>query len=156
MRIGTVEVSAYGAKMAVPLRRRLPMLIRDVMSRGVTTVHPDASLRDAANMMKTLDVGSLPVCQGHEVLGMVTDRDIAIRGVANGLDPVDGRVHDVMSGGAQWCYEDQDVSEAAAVMDDRQVRRLLVMSRDERLVGILSIGDIAITTGDERLSGRTL
>jgi CBS domain-containing protein len=132
------------------------MLIRDVMSRGVVTVHPDTSLKDAADLMKELDVGVLPVCDGEHLRGMVTDRDITVRAVASALDPVTGRVHEVMSEAAHWCYEDEDVSEAAHLMDEHQIRRLPIMDRTNKLVGIVSLGDIAITTGDERLAGRTL
>src|SRR4051812_16290534 len=123
------------------------MLIRDVMSRGVATVHPDTSLRDAADLMKELDVGVLPVCDGDQLHGMVTDRDITVRAVARGLDPVNARIREVMSDDAFWCYEDQDVSEATHLMDEHQIRRLPVMDRHGNLVGILSIGDIAVTTG---------
>jgi len=132
------------------------MLIRDVMSRSVATAHPDATVHEAAEQMKSMDVGALPVFDGDRLIGMVTDRDIVIRGLAEGRDLMMARVRDVMTADIRWCHDDQDVSEAARLMDEHQVRRIPILDRDNRLTGILSLGDIAITTGDERLAGRTL
>jgi CBS domain-containing protein len=108
-------------------------------------------------MMKDLDVGTLPVCGDDDRLaGMITDRDIAVRAVADGLDPSTASVRDVMTPGIIHCYEDQEVSDATQMMEQNQIRRLVVLNRDKRLVGILSLGDVAIDTGDEELAGHTL
>lgn len=117
--------------------------IADIMSTDVRTIEPQASLKDAARLMQELDVGSLPVCNGRELVGIITDRDIAIRGVAAGLAPESGRVSDVMSDEVQWCTVDQDAEEAMRLMGDAQVRRVPVIDMDKNLVGIVSLGDVA-------------
>lgn len=106
--------------------------------------------------MKNLDVGSLPVCDNDRLVGMITDRDVTVRSTAKGQDPGSARVQDVMTPEVHWIFEDQDVAEAAELMKDKQIRRLPVMSRDKRLVGILSLGDLAVETGDDELAGNTL
>src|SRR3954447_15947867 len=120
------------------------MKIKEIMSRQVECVRPGDTLQDAARKMKDLDVGPMPVCgDDDKIVGMLTDRDIAIRAVAEGKDPRTTKVQDAMSEGVAWCFEDQDAEEAAELMQERQIRRLLVMSRDKRLVGIVSLGDMA-------------
>src|SRR5688500_13378118 len=114
------------------------MRVSDVMTRGAECVGPDATLQEAASRMKALDVGSLPVCDNDRITGMVTDRDITIRAVAEGKDPRTARVREVMTPGVHYCFEDQDVAEAARIMKAQQVRRLPVLSRDKRLVGLVS------------------
>ena len=106
--------------------------------------------------MQSLDVGSLPVCENDRVVGMVTDRDMTVRTTAAGADPNDARVRDAMTPGVHYVFEEQDVAEAARLMKEKQVRRLPVMSRDKRLVGIVSLGDLAVETHDEELAGNTL
>ena len=106
------------------------MLLRDVMTRHVEVIHPDATLREAAQKMKTLDVGPVPVCDGERLQGMLTDRDITIRATAEGRDPNTTRVRDVMTPDMVYCFEDQDVREAARIMEERQIRRLV--SKDWR------------------------
>jgi CBS domain-containing protein len=134
------------------------MKLHDVMTKNVEVIEPDASIQEAAQKMKSLDVGSLPVCDGQRLLGMITDRDIVVRGLAKG----DGRqldqysVQDVMTNKVIYCYEDDDVAEAARLMSDEQIRRLPVLNRDKRLVGIVALGDVAVDTGDATLSGKTL
>ena len=118
------------------------MKIANVMSRHVQVIAPDAALRDAAAMMKRIDAGVLPVADGDKLVGMITDRDIAIRGIAEGKGP-DAKVRDAMSGEVMYCFEDEDVAHIAANMGELQVRRLPVMNRDKRLVGIVSLGDLA-------------
>jgi len=132
------------------------MLIRDAMSRSVGTTHPDATLHEAAEQMRSLDVGALPVYDADRLQGMITDRDITVRGVAEGLDPMVVRVSVIMTPAAHWAHDDQDLSEATHIMQEHQIRRLPILDRKHKLVGILSLGDVAITTGDDRLSGRTL
>jgi len=132
------------------------MQVKDVMTRGVECVAPDATLQDAARKMKDLDVGPLPVCDNDRLAGMLTDRDIAVRAVADGRDPKTTRVRDVMSPGVTWVFEDDDVKDAARLMREKQLRRLVVLNRDKRLAGIVSLGDLAVETRDERLAGKTL
>jgi CBS domain-containing protein len=108
-------------------------------------------------MMRDLDVGPLPVCgEDDRLAGMITDRDIAIRAVAEGRDPEKTLVRDIMTPKIVHCYKDQDVAEAAHVMEKKQLRRLVVLNRDKRLVGIVSLGDVAVENDDERLAGHTL
>jgi len=131
--------------------------LKEIMSRNVQCVPPDASLQRAASTMKTLDVGSLPVCDGDRLTGIVTDRDIVIRGIAAANGGADGlTVRDVMTEHVIWAYEDDAVEGAAQRMQDRQIRRLPVLDRDKRLVGIVSLGDLAVRNHDDSLSGQTL
>jgi CBS domain-containing protein len=132
------------------------MRVQEVMTRSVECVTPSTSLRDAASKMKALDVGPMPVCDNDRLAGMLTDRDIAIRAVAEGLDPQTTKVKDVMTPDVIWCYEDQDVKDAARMMEEHQIRRLLVLDRNKRLVGIVAMADLAVDTGDRRLVGETL
>jgi CBS domain-containing protein len=107
--------------------------------------------------MKQLDVGLLPICGDQDRLeGMLTDRDIAIRAVADGLDPTMALARDVMTPKVVYCYEDQDIGDAARIMENNQVRRVIVLNGQKRLVGILSLGDLAVDTGDEQMAGHTL
>jgi CBS domain-containing protein len=113
------------------------------MTSDIETVTPEQPIREAARFMLRADAGALPVVEGEVLRGMITDRDIAVRAVAEGRGP-DTLVRDVMTDEAIAVYEDEDVEEAAAVMSDRQVRRLVVKSRDDdRLVGVISLGDLS-------------
>jgi CBS domain-containing protein len=132
------------------------MQVMDVMSRGVECVGPDCTLQEAAKKMKSLDVGPLPVCDNDRLAGILTDRDIVVRAVAEGLNPKKAHVRDAMTKDILYCFEDQDVNEAAQLMKDAQVRRLAVLNRDKRLVGIVSLGDLAVQTHNDELSGDTL
>ena len=133
------------------------MKVKDTMSTEVDTVAPESTLRDAAERMTALDVGVLPVCANDRLVGVVTDRDLTVRATAEGLDPFATQVVDIMSKDELiTCFEDQDVEEAARMMRDKQVRRLPVLSHDRRLVGIVSLRDLAVDTGDPRRSGETL
>jgi CBS domain-containing protein len=132
------------------------MQVKDVMTRGAEVVRPDATLQEAANKMKSLDIGPLPVCDGDKVIGMLTDRDITVRATAEGLDPKQTKVREVMSKELITCLEDQDVKEAAELMQSKQIRRVPVLNRDKRLVGMLSLGDLAQRTQDSKLAGKTL
>ena len=118
------------------------MKIAECMTSDVEIVRPDASIQDAARMMLDADAGSMPVCDGKRLLGMVTDRDIAIRAVAEGRG-CDTPVKEIMTDDILYCYEDQDIGEVARQMSEQQVRRLPVVSRDKDLVGIVSLGDIS-------------
>jgi CBS domain-containing protein len=132
------------------------MRISEIMSRGVLCTHPSASLQEAAVRMRSFQIGLLPVFDRERLVGMITDRDIAVRGVAEGLDPSTTRVRDVMTTEVISCYDDQLVVEATFLMQENQIRRLVVLNRDEQLVGVVSLGDLAVATGDEQLAESTL
>src|SRR5215471_10683460 len=132
------------------------MQVRNVMTKGAECVRPSNSLQEAAQKMKNQDVGALPVCGNDRLVGLITDRDIAVRAVAEGCDPRTTTVKDVMTPDVLYCSEDQDVQEAAQLMCEHQVRRLVVLNRDKRLVGIVSLGDLAVETGDHKLTGKTV
>jgi len=131
------------------------MRVRDVMTRGAEVVSPDATIQEAAQKMKDFDIGPLPVCADGRLVGMITDRDITVRSTAEGEDPWTGHVRDAMTRDLVYCREDQDVAEAAQLMQQRQVRRLVVLDRDHRLVGVVSLGDVA-GRADEEAAGVTL
>jgi len=118
------------------------MKIREAMTRDVCMVRPDQSIREAAHMMAELDIGALPVQENDRLVGMITDRDIAVRAIAEGWG-ADTPIGQVMSKEIKYCYEDQDIEEVTRNMGDQRLRRLPVMNRDKRLVGILSLGDLA-------------
>jgi CBS domain-containing protein len=120
------------------------MRIRDVMTRDVQVVSPSDSIREAARLMDELNVGVLPVVEGERLVGMVTDRDITVRATAAGLAPDGTQVSQVMSDGPAACYEDDVVSDVARLMGGKQVRRVPVLDAGDRLVGIVSLGDLAV------------
>ena len=132
------------------------MQLRDVMTRDVEVIRPDATVEEAAEKMEALDVGPLPVCDGRRLVGMVTDRDITVRAVAAGVSPDKATVREVMTPDVAYAFEDQDVGEAERIMQDRQIRRLPILDRDKNLVGIVSLGDLAVDTDDARAAGETL
>jgi CBS domain-containing protein len=133
------------------------MRVSEVMTRGAECARPGDTITQAAERMKRLDVGALPVCGDNDRLtGMITDRDITVRATAEGCDPSLTCVSDVMTQGIDYCFEDEEVRDAARKMQDKQIRRLPVLNRDKRLVGIVSLGDLAVDTGDEKLAGNTL
>ena len=132
------------------------MEVRQIMSSDVERIAPDTTLQEAAMRMKMRDVGFLPVCEGDRVLGTLTDRDIIIRGVTRGVDVRQTSASDVMSKDVFYCYVDEDVEAVAQAMSDKQVRRMIIMDRDERIVGIVSLGDIAKAGTDEEVSAETL
>ncbi len=122
------------------------MKVRDLMTRDVYVARPNQTIRDVAGMMANIDAGVLPVGDDHRLLGMITDRDIAIRAVGMGKGP-QTLVQDIMSREVKYCYEDEDTEHVAQNMGDQQIRRLPVVNRDKRLVGILSLSDLAIVEG---------
>jgi CBS domain-containing protein len=123
------------------------MLVRDIMTRDVQLLAPHDTVQAAARHMRDDDIGSLPVADGDRLVGYVTDRDLVVRGLAEGL-PADTHIHDVMTGEVLYCFEDEDVEDVAANMAHNQVRRLPVISRDKRLVGIVALGDLATKASD--------
>lgn len=119
-------------------------LISEIMTRDVMTVSPQETIQRAAQMMDELNVGAIPVCDGQRLVGMVTDRDITIRGIAAGLSPVDNAIGEIMSTELHWCFEDQPVDEVMEQMRDVQIRRIPVVDHNTKnLIGIVSLGDIA-------------
>jgi CBS domain-containing protein len=131
------------------------MKLKEIMTRDVEVVHPDDSLLLAARKMRDNDIGFLPVCDGDRLIGVVSDRDLAIRAVAEGRDPDTIIGRDLVTSPVMYCYEDQDINEAAQLMRDNQIRRLVVLNRSKRLVGVVSLGDVAMN-GTNDLSGEVL
>ena len=129
--------------------------LKDLMSRDVKVISPDMSIREAAKQMRDGDFGMLPVGENDRMIGTISDRDIAIRAVAEGKG-ADTKVRDVMSEGIAWAYEDDSVEEAVKIMSERQVRRLPVVDRDKRLVGIVALGDFAVESSEIRPAAQAL
>jgi len=132
------------------------MKVNEIITHDPQVIRPETALIEAAQKMKSLDIGMLPVCDGDRLVGVITDRDITVRGVAQGYDPKTARVQEVMTPEVIYCFDDEDVKEAAKKMEEKQVRRLPVLNREKRLVGIVSLGDLAVRTGKEKLAGEVL
>jgi len=131
------------------------MKISECMTPKVQVVSPTQSLLEAANLMSELDIGVLPVAENDRLIGMITDRDIVVRGVAGGLGP-EAAVREVMSSQVRYCFDDQSVEEVIRNMGDIQVRRLPVLNRDKRLVGIVSLGDVVQDIDNDEESASAL
>ena len=131
------------------------MKVRDVMTSNIVTAMPDTTLEEIATMMKTEDTGAIPVVEEGELIGIVTDRDIVIRCVAEGRDPSEVSAEDILSEDVEVVDRETDVAEALEIMGRRQVRRLPVVEKGE-LVGMVSLGDLAVKQGDEEDTGETL
>lgn len=131
--------------------RESEMKISEVMTRNVETVRPDQTAQDAANFMLSADAGSIPVTEGERLIGMITDRDIAVRGIAKGYGP-DTPVRDLMTDDLIVLRFDDDIEEAASKMSQAQVRRLPVIDENERLCGIVSLGDLSRQTDEQTAS----
>ena len=121
--------------------------IAEVMTPDVEVIGPNQSLQRAAQMMDELNVGALPVCDGRRLVGMITDRDITVRATAAGLDPQETPVSDVMTDHMRWCTEEQSTTEVMKQMGDVQIRRLPVLNDKRQIVGIVSLGDLAVRQG---------
>jgi CBS domain-containing protein len=126
------------------------------MTRDVEAARPDDSLARAAQRMEEHDVGVLPVMEGDQLLGIITDRDITVRTTAKGWDPTSVTVRDAMTPDVTYCFEDDDIRDAARKMEEKQIRRLVVLNREKRLVGIVSLGDLAVHINTEPLAGEVL
>jgi CBS domain-containing protein len=122
--------------------REVVMKVRDCMTHEVRLVSPNDTIGEAAKIMAKLDAGILPVSEGDRLVGMISDRDITVRGLALGKGP-ETKIRDVMNPEVKYCFDDQDVDEALRNMGELQVRRLPVLNHDKRLVGIVSLGDLA-------------
>ena len=131
------------------------MKINQIMTHNVEVIEPTGVLQEAAQKMERLNVGSLPVCNGQRLVGMITDRDITVRSVAQGQNPTQTQVSAVMTPELIYCYDDQDVKEAAELMERHQIRRLPIINRDKNLVGIVALGDLAVDAST-RHSGEIL
>jgi len=132
------------------------MRIKDLMSSDVEVIRPETTVAEAAELMKTLDIGVLPVCDGGRLIGILTDRDIVVRGTADGFHPETMSAREVMTAEVVYCFEDQEVTEAGRIMKEKQIRRVPVLNREKQLVGIISLGDLAGGGGDKTLAGETL
>jgi CBS domain-containing protein len=132
------------------------MNVSEIMTTDFEMIDSTSSLIEAAEKMKSLNVGFLPVKEGTRLAGLLTDRDIVIRGLAEGLDPGSTQVKDILSSEVVYCYDDDSVEDAARLMEDNQIRRLIVVNHDQTPVGIVSIGDIAVKSGQEQLAGEIL
>jgi CBS domain-containing protein len=130
------------------------MRISEAMTRDPKVASPDQTIQEVAGIMLDIDAGVMPVGENDRLVGMITDRDIAVRAIAQGKGP-QTPVREVMTEDVKYCFEDEDLDEVARNMADQQVRRLPVLNRDKRLVGILSLGDMAVTQ-DSRTAGETL
>lgn len=117
--------------------------VSEVMTSNVAAVTPDDSLRRAAQMMDGLNVGILPVCSGRRLVGVITDRDVTVRATSAGQGPDDTRVAAAMTTEIQYCYEDDEISDAEQVMSELQIRRLPVLDAEQNLVGVVTMGDLA-------------
>ena len=132
------------------------MLCKDVMTSGVESICRNANVKEAAQMMRRLDVGILPVTDHSRLVGVMTDRDIVLRTVAMGKGPEDAKVGEIMTPNLIVCYEEQSLEEAARLMESQQIRRLLVVNREKELVGVLSLGDLALSRGADSMTRQTL
>ena len=132
------------------------MKVKEIMTREVEVVHTGDPVKDAAQKMRIRDIGFLPVFEGDELVGALTDRDIILRSTADGLDPNRRIGRDLVTSPIVYCFEDQDVEEAARLMEEHQIRRLVVMGLDgKRLVGVVSLGDVA-RNGTNKTSAKVL
>jgi len=145
---------ARGKCQTAPIRKGPIMKTCECMTREVRIMDPAETLQDAARMMMDIDAGFLPVGENDRIVGIITDRDIAIRGVGKGMAP-DTRIRDVMSKDVRYCYEDEEVEQILYNMGEQQIRRLPVVDRDKRLVGVISITDLA-AGGEIARSGAAL
>ncbi|HTH77702.1 MAG TPA: CBS domain-containing protein [Ramlibacter sp.] len=152
-------LAAIGAFSTIPLawmvyrgRKRTTngaARVRDIMSRNVQVVSPEANLAEAARQMRDGNFGMMPVGENDRMVGAISDRDIAVRAVARGLGP-DAKVREVMSTGICWAYDDDPVTRAAEIMSAKQIRRLPIVNHEKRLVGIVALGDIAVEDPNPR------
>ena len=132
------------------------MQLKDIMTRDIEAVGPGTTMKEAADRMAELDVGFLPICEGSNPLGVVTDRDLVVRGIAAGRDPQRTQVADIMSLDVETLPEDTDVREAARLMKEKQIRRVVVDDGQGHVRGVISLGDLAVDTQDEGVYAEAL
>ena len=131
------------------------MKLKEIMSDNVEVIHPGDTLQTAAEKMRDRDIGFLPVCDGERLIGVLTDRDLITRALADGLESKAILGRDLVTSPAIYCFDDQSVDEAAKLMHDNQIRRLVVLSREKQMVGVISLGDLAMSASD-KLTGDVL
>jgi CBS domain-containing protein len=119
------------------------MKVKDAMHTGCEWVSPETKVTEIARRMKRSDIGAVPIGENDKLIGIVTDRDICCKGVANGHDLESLTARDVMTAGIVWCHDSDEVEHAAELMESRQIRRLPVIDKNKRMIGILSLGDIS-------------
>ena len=132
------------------------MNLANVMTRDAECVAPGDSIAHVAQRMRDLNVGAMPVCDQDRLAGMITDRDITVRATADNRDPAETTVAQVMSANVNYCFEDEDISNAVQIMEQKQIRRLPILDRSKRLVGIVSLGDLAVKAHNDELTGEAL
>lgn len=132
------------------------MKVKEIMHPKAKVININHTVEEAAKLMESQDCGSIPVENNEKMVGMITDRDIAIRVVAHGKDPRLTKVKDIMSEGINYCFEEDDIKDASKKMTSRQHRRLPVVNKDKKLVGMVSLGDIANKANDAKLSHEIL
>lgn len=132
------------------------MLVAHLMTRNVEVISQDASLKEAAEKMRELDIGVLPVLDGDQLVGIVTDRDITVRATAEGRDPSGTRVREAMTSQVAYCFDSEETQDAVEIMKQEQVRRLVVLDHDQNIVGIVSIADLALDSSNDRLIGEVV
>jgi CBS domain-containing protein len=132
------------------------MKLKEIMAQNVETVGPETTLQEAAERMKRCNIGVLPVVEGKKPIGVVTDRDITLRGVASGADVTKTKVREVMTRDPQFAYEDQTISEACELMEKNKIRRLVVLNREGGLVGVLSLNDVTLKGNNAKRSTQVL
>ena len=132
------------------------MKLHEIMTTDVEIIRPDDTLQTAAQKMRDRDIGFLPVCDGERLIGVLSDRDVIVRALADGMDSNSIVGRDLITSPAIYCFDDQGLDEAAKLMHDNQIRRLVVLDRDDKhMVGVISLGDLAINV-DDKLSGEVL
>lgn len=131
------------------------MKLKEIMTDNVEVIHPDDTLQVAAEKMRDRDIGFLPVCDGDRLIGVLTDRDLITRALADGMDPKTILGRDLITSPAIYCFDDQSVDEAAKIMHDNQIRRVVILGRDKQMVGVISLGDLAMSA-DDKLTGEVL
>ena len=132
------------------------MKLKEIMTSDIEVIHPTDTLQTAAQKMCDRDIGFLPVCDGERLIGVLSDRDMIVRALAEGMDSKAIVGRDLITSPAIYCFDDQSVDEAAKLMHDNQIRRLVVLRPDDkRMVGVVSLGDLAVNV-DDRLSGEVL
>ena len=132
--------------------KEVVMFAKDIMSKKPEFLPPSATLKQAADQMRTHDYGFIPVGENDRIVGAVTDRDVIIRAIAEGKDPNKTTLRDVMTKGIHYCFETDSLDKVAQQMEEFQIRRLVVLNKDKRMTGIISLGDIATKCQDKKLS----
>ncbi len=132
------------------------MQVKEIMTQNAEMIHSEARLTEAAQKMASLEIGALPVWEGDDLIGMITDRDIAIRAIAQGKDPNNTRVNDVMTPEVFYCFADDNIQEAARIMEEESVHRLLVLNNEGEPVGFVSLADLSVKSQDQHLTWEVL